>query len=609
MFNRFYEICMNMLDTFYPMKTVSTTNRDPYFVTPQIKILLRKRNKLMRRNKIEAANSITARISKMIVKTNSATFAESDISSKELWEKVRTVTGSNQKKQCRSSIPTVNADSLNSHYAGISRDSQYTQPTKKPTQNVFTDFFGEFEVFKLLDTVKPTSAGLDSIPHWFLRVAAPFLYQPITFIFNQSISFSYIPEQWKLSIITPVPKSKQPEKCSDFRPISVTSVLCRLLERLIIRKFLYPVLIHPNHTGLFKDQFAFRPTGSTTAAIINLVHKISLLLQDHEYVHLIGLDFSKAFDSVRHSTLIQKLAQFPIPACVHNWFIEYLDSRQHCTKFNSIISAFLEINASFVQGSVIGPTAYVCNASDLHPVHAENSLNKFADDTYLIAPSSNSHTVPRELEHISEWAHANNLILNTAKSMEMIIHKPRTKLDHLSVPPPPGGISRVTSMKILGVTMTDSLSFEPHVSNVVARCAQTGYALRILRAHGLNGLALWNVTRATLVSKLLYASPAWFGFLDEGSKGRCQGVIRKCIRTGYLNEDFGSFAEQCENADDGLFRAILGNNNHVLHQLLPPIKNCPYALRPRVHNHELPAAKNNSLRKNFMYRMLYKNTY
>ena len=66
-------------------------------------------------------------------------------------------------------------------------------------------------------------------------------------------------------------------------------------------------------------------------------------------------------------------------------------------KFNSIISAFLEINASFVQGSVIGPTAYVCNASDLHPVHAENSLNKFADDTYLIAPSSNSHTVPREL--------------------------------------------------------------------------------------------------------------------------------------------------------------------------------------------------------------------
>ena len=103
--------------------------------------------------------------------------------------------------------------------------------------------------------------------------------------------------------------------------------------------------------------------------------------------------------------------------------------------------------------------------------------------------------------------------------------------------------------------------------------------------------------------------PRMVWILDEGSKGRCQGVIRKCIRTGYLNEDFGSFAEHCENADDGLFRAILGNNNHVLHQLLPPIKNCPYALRPRVHNHELPAAKNNSLRKNFMYRMLYKNTY
>ena len=117
--------------------------------------------------------------------------------------------------------------------------------------------------------------------------------------------------------------------------------------------------------------------------------------------------------------------------------------------------------------------------------------NKYADDTYLLAHSSNSHTVPQELEHISEWARTNNLMLNTSNSMEMIIHKPRTKLENLSVPPPSWGDTRVTSMKILGVTITDTLSFEPHVTNVVARCALTGYALRILRAHGLNGPALW----------------------------------------------------------------------------------------------------------------------
>ena len=89
-------------------------------------------------------------------------------------------------------------------------------------------------------------------------------------------------------------------------------------------------------------------------------------------------------------------------------------------------------------------------------------------------------------------------------------------------------------MKILGVTITDTLSFEPHVTNVLARCAQTGYARRILRAHGLNGPALWNVTRATLISKLIYASPAWFGFLDESSKSQCQGIIKKLMHTWYL---------------------------------------------------------------------------
>ena len=127
--------------------------------------------------------------------------------------------------------------------------------------------------------------------------------------------------------------------------------------------------------------------------------------------------------------------------------------------------------------------------------------------------------------------------------------------------------------------------------------------------HRLRTAALWNVTRATLVSKLVYASPAWFGFLDESSKTRCQGIIKKLIRTGYLGEGFASFAELCGDADEKLFRNIQTNNHHVLHQLLPPIKNSQHALRPRVHQYQIPFAKNNALRNNYMYRMLYKDIY
>ena len=120
------------------------------------------------------------------------------------------------------------------------------------------------------------------------------------------------------------------------------------------------------------------------------------------------------------------------------------------TKYNSIISTFLQINASFVQGSRIGPIAYVYNASDLHALFPENDLNKYADDTYLIVPSSNSHTVSLELDHISEWVQCNNLMLNTAKSMKMIIHKPGVKLGNMSVPQPTAGVTRCSSFENFG---------------------------------------------------------------------------------------------------------------------------------------------------------------
>ena len=128
-----------------------------------------------------------------------------------------------------------------------------------------------------------------------------------------------------------------------------------------------------------------------------------------------------------------------------------------------------------------------------------------------------------------------------------------------------------------------------------------------MRAHGLNGQALWDVTRSTLVSKLMYASPVWFFSLNEESKKRCQAVLNRLKHAGYLSEDFKSFAELCE-ADVGLFKAVTSNPDHVMYQLLPPLKNTPYHLRPRAHNFELPDV-NNNLKKNFFHRMLYSNSY
>ena len=157
-----------------------------------------------------------------------------------------------------------------------------------------------------------TAEGPDKLPHWFLKIASPSIAAPLAYLFNLSLSSSYAPTQWKTVTISPVPKIPQPATCSDFRPISVSSILSRVMERLLVRSFLYPTFLLPHPLLSLKDQFAFRPTGSTTAAISAIVHTVTTLLTYHSYVHLIAFVMSKAFDTVWHSTLMGKLAALSV---------------------------------------------------------------------------------------------------------------------------------------------------------------------------------------------------------------------------------------------------------------------------------------------------------
>jgi len=102
------------------------------------------------------------------------------------------------------------------------------------------------------------------------------------------------------------------------------------MERTVVRRFLYPAFLSPP-SNLFTDQFAFRPTGSPTAAIICLLITVTNLLLTNPYVIVISMDFSKAFDTVRHSTLMEKLAQLCLPDYVYNWLANFFTGHSHCT--------------------------------------------------------------------------------------------------------------------------------------------------------------------------------------------------------------------------------------------------------------------------------------
>ena len=561
--DNFYQLSKCLLEKFYPTKTVTISELDPLFITLEVKSLLRKKNKFMRNNKVEKAAALADKIGKIIARYNSTRLAHIDPRSgcSAIWEEVRRLTGSS----IRHSIPSsFTPELLNAHYCAISTDNSYTPPQPKLSVTQNSNSITEFEVFKLLDTLSPTATGPDDVPSWFLHTAAPIFSKPLTHLINLSLEHGTVPTQWKTAIIHPIPKLANPKTPSDLRPISVISILSRLTERLVIRKFLTPATHSlPSHLDM-SNQFAYRPTSSTTAALIAMLSCVTELLQTNSHVHCITFDYSKAFDTLAHSSVASKLSELPISDHIYNWIINYLSNRTHTTRLRDSFSSSLPITAGIVQGSLLGPTLFNINSSELKPISPLNHYFKYADDSYLIVPAFNSSSIPAELQHHAAWAASCNFKLNMSKTSEIIFRNKRSM-----EPEESPGVERVTSMKVLGVTVDSKLTFSEHIDLTVTSCTQSLFAFRTMRQHGLSDLGLNIAFRSTIISKLLYAAPSYWGFLSSHNRDRIQAFLQRAIKFGYYSPSDPEFSTLITTTKQKLFMSILLNPVHVLHPLLP----------------------------------------
>jgi len=609
-FDFFYSTLSSLFRSHFPPSSVTLTSRDPPLFSPHIKAMLRRKNHLMRRGHIEQAGMLAERIGKAVVaaSTRHLRFDSSGkVDSKLLWKEVNSYV---KKPLVSQQSQAFSASDFNRHYASVSTDNCYEAPTPKHTCIAPQDWPGEFTVFAALDKLKPTSAGPDNIPFWVYKLGAPLLASPLSCLFQRSLSSSFVPTQWLTAVITPVPKIPAPLSIADYRPLSQTPLLSRLFERLVVRHYFYPVITDPQQPAhhLLADQFAFRPTGSTTASIITLLDHVTDLLETESFVRVISFDFTKAFDSVRLSTLFTKLSSFPIPDFLFNWLIQFFTNRSHSTLYNGLLSAVLRISASIVQGSVWGPFAYIVDSSDLRPVSPLNRICKYADDTYLLVPGSSSTLADSEVQNVSDWAVINNLVINKTKCKELIFYR-KTQPPSLLPPLLLSGIGRFADLKVLGVTLQCDLSMDLHIRNIVTRSSQFLYALRVLRAHGLSGHQLHLVCRAYLGNSLSYAMPAWRGFARLEHINRLQKILNRAHRWGLDGGiSLPTIDQLADRLDRSLFRKLERNPAHVLHPLLPPPRPAAYTLRDRVHNHTLSVVSA-SRRRNFIKRLLFLDVY
>ena len=560
----------------------------------------------MRRGRTEQAGELSAKIGKLISEHRASKLSKvNPADTKSLWASVGPTLRNNRNNNKKFSL--FSADELNTHFSSVATDTDLDPGSmqdiidgiaKDAQADDFEPIF-EYEVYQLLAAVHRTAPGPDKIPYWFYKYCAAELANVIAYIINLTLRCGAPPAAWKKAIITPIPKVNQPQQCSDYRPISVTSILSRIVEKFIVRKFIIPALpVHDLH-----DQFAYKPSGSTTSALIAINHYVTHLLESHSYVRCVLLDFSKAFDTINHPILFRKLQKLNLPANILLWICRFLTDRVQAVHIGGSISNWSPINQSIVQGSGLGPYLYIIYAADLKSLHSCNFLVKYADDTTLIVAEHSAVSIADEMENIQKWSRENKLTLNFKKTKEVIFR--RTSKRNLKLPTPLPDIERVERVTLLGIQTTSTLSAADHVNYILSQANQRLYLLSRLKSLGLSSEALDILYSALIVSKITYGLISFFGQLSIDDINRLNAFFKKSKKWGVITKLF-DLCDLAENQDRKLFSKIT-DVNHCLNVLLPPPKSkVSYDLRQRGHNYPLPDIRYKLFRNSFINRCLFK---
>jgi Reverse transcriptase (RNA-dependent DNA polymerase) len=313
-------------------------------------------------------------------------------------------------------------------------------------------------------------------------------------MFNCTLRSGSPLRQWLTTVITPVPKTSCSSTISDFKPISVTPILSCIIEKIVVHRWLRPAI----DFDLIADQFAFRPSVSTTCALIYFMHHIIRMLESNAYVRCLLADFSKAFDQVDHAVLLKKLSRVPLLDCIFNWLMSFLTGRSHTIRCFGIESHPLPINLNIIQGSGLGPTFYIILESDLKATSATNVIFKYADDTNLLDPGCMDVQLHEEFKAIFKRAALNKMTINMAKTKEIVFRCPNPKLD-IYLPSLPA-IEQISKAKLLGVIFSNNFHFDTHSNFILKVCNPRSYLIRRLRDQGLSRKHLNNVFDAIILS-------------------------------------------------------------------------------------------------------------
>ena len=411
--------------------------------------------------------------------------------------------------------------------------------------------------------------GSDGIPNRLLKVAAHLLSKPLSHLFNTSTLLMSVPDLWKMSKIVPIPKCKNPT-VTDYRPISLLPVVSKILERCILDR-IYPTLV--NNYGT--HQFGFRKKSSTTCAVIAMYDDMTRNWEMPQVkgISVISFDASKAFDTVPYDILLRRLLSTDISTGFIEWFRSYLINRQQFVDFNGFLSGVSRVTSGVPQGAILSPAMFCVFVAPLNVVNRQNGLYKYADDVYLTlchtSTSEDASLCRAELDNNKTWFTTNRTKLNERKTSRMLLSKSdsfKPSYDCLTT------IQEVTSLKVLGITLSNDFSWSTHVSNSVKKASRNLYLLRILRPM-LPKKDLVILHNALIQSSLDYGSSLYVGSIKASDRALIKRTVQRSHR---LICGSNCNLDCLQNPDErrllhalNLFKAALYDDGHVLHSRVP----------------------------------------
>lgn len=483
------------------------------WLTNEIKTMMRERDYFLKKARAtndekfwkaykSMRNKINGKIRSEKTNYNRKLIQENAKDPKALWNAINKIIPNNRKSSVITHIKHGEnmvsdkqsiADIFNTYFCSIVKNiSQFSDTLNTANQHIFSSGsipvapltnvtfdlnpVTESFVYSQLRKLKISKAnGLDCIPNRLLIDGASHICSSLTHIINLSISTGVFPSEWKTAKVIPLFKSGNKTDMDNYRPISILPAVSKIIERAVYQQ-LYQHL--DKHNLLCPFQSGFRKNFSTQTAVTLFTDTIRRNMDLGLLTGAIYIDLKKAFDTIDHQLLLQKLCCYGLSDQAQKWFCSYLNKRNQRVQINNILSSIAEMHSGVPQGSILGPLLFIMYINDLPSCVYYSKVMLYADDTviYFAAKTTSDLEIflNLDLNNISVWMEKNNLFLNLTKTEYVIYGTYQNPKIHDDIIITYNGIplKRSVVFKYLGVFIDQSLSFNDHINHIIIKVSK-----------------------------------------------------------------------------------------------------------------------------------------